>query len=162
MATGKYQEWITEEGLLLLEGWARDGLTDEQIAHNMGIVVRTLYTWKKTHEQILQALKKGKEVVDRMVENAFLKNAMGFEYEEQSVTNKGEIVTVRKYQPPNTTAQIFWMKNRMSDKYRDKQNVEHSGHLEHTHHIDLSKLSMEELEALEQIASKIKPQKEEQ
>lgn len=85
MAKGKYQEWIAEEGLLLIEGWARDGLTDEQIAHNMGIGVRTLYVWKDKYAQILQALKKGKEVVDRQVENALLKRALGYDFEETTI-----------------------------------------------------------------------------
>lgn len=85
MAKGKYQEWIAEEGLLLIEGWARDGLTDEQIAHNMGIGVRTLYVWKDKYAQILQALKRGKEVVDRQVENALLKRALGYEFEEKTM-----------------------------------------------------------------------------
>lgn len=46
MAKGKYEYWLTPEGLLKLEGWARDGLTDEQIAHNMGISRSTLNKWK--------------------------------------------------------------------------------------------------------------------
>ena len=84
MAKGKYQEWIADEGLLLIEGWARDGLTDEQIAHNMGIGVRTLYVWKDKYAQIMQALKRGKEVIDRQVENALLKRALGYQFEEQT------------------------------------------------------------------------------
>lgn len=127
VAKGKYQEWLTEEKLILLQGWARDGLTDEQIARNMGISVRTLYKWKKKYGQIGQALKKGKEVVDREVENALLRSALGYEYEEQALTNKGEVVTLRKYQPPNTTAAIFWLKNRKPQEWRDKQQVEHTG-----------------------------------
>lgn len=69
MAKGKYEEWLIEEGLTKMEGWARVGLTDEQIAYNMGISVRTLYVWKDKYPQIVHALKKGKEVVDRHVEN---------------------------------------------------------------------------------------------
>lgn len=65
---------MTEEGLLQLEAWARDGLTEEQIAHNMGIAYSTLKYWKNDHLAILAALKKGKEVVDIQVENALLKN----------------------------------------------------------------------------------------
>ena len=68
MAKGKYHDWITEEGLLLLEGWARDGLTDEQIAAKMGIVTSTLYDWKKRFSEISETLKRGKEIVDRQVE----------------------------------------------------------------------------------------------
>ena len=75
MARGRYQEWIVEEGLLKIEGWARDGLTDEQIAYNIGIHTSTLYEWRKKHPDISEALKRGKEVIDRQVENALLKRA---------------------------------------------------------------------------------------
>lgn len=84
MAKGKYQEWIADEGLLLIEGWARDGLTDEQIAYNMGINKATLYRWKDKYRDICDALKRGKEVIDRQVENALLKRALGYQFEEQT------------------------------------------------------------------------------
>ena len=61
-----------------IEGWARDGLTEDQIAHNMGIVRSTLSDWKTKHEDISNALKKGKEVVDRLVENALFKKTQGY------------------------------------------------------------------------------------
>lgn len=117
---GKYQEWLTPEGLIKLEGWARDGLTDEQISHNMGISRSTLNEWKNKYSDISDALKKGKEVVDRQVENALLKSALGFHYKEEMVTNQGEVVEVVKYEKPSTTAQIFWLKNRKPDVWRDK------------------------------------------
>ena len=82
MAKGKYQRWLEPDGLLLLEGWARDGLTNEQIAHNMGITAKTLYVWKSAYGEICEALKKGKEIVDIQVENALLKRALGYEYME--------------------------------------------------------------------------------
>ena len=104
MAKGKYEYWLTPEGLVLLEGWARDGLTDEQIAHNMGIATGTLYSWKKSHVEICEALKKGKEVVDFEVENALLQSALN----------------------GNITAQIFWLKNRRPDKWRDKPEEENA------------------------------------
>ena len=63
MAKGKYEQWLTAEGLLQLEAWARNGLTDEQIAKNMGVSVATLYNYKKVYLEILEALKKGKEVL---------------------------------------------------------------------------------------------------
>ena len=105
MAKGKWQEWIEPDGLLLLEGWARDGLTDEQIAHNMGIGARTLYEWKNAYPQIAQTLKKTKEVVDREVENALFKKAI-----------EGD-----------TTAMIFWLKNRRPNDWRDKRETALSG-----------------------------------
>ena len=132
-AKGKYEYWLTPEGLLLLEGWARDGLIDEQIAENMGIVPSTLYRWKNEHEEISEALKKGKEVVDRQVENALLKRALGYSYEEVTkeicenpATGNLEMKITKKVKKevvPDTTAQIFWLKNRRPDKWRDKHEV---------------------------------------
>ena len=133
MAKGKYQEWLTEDGLTKLEAWARDGLTDEQIAHNMGIHPSTLYDWQKKHPCISEALKKGKEVVDIEVENALLKNAVGFTetLNKVKVLNDGEIIKYEEetYYPPNTTAQIFWLKNRKPKEWRDKQEVSMTGEL---------------------------------
>ncbi|MEK4449922.1 helix-turn-helix domain-containing protein [Paenibacillus sp. FSL L8-0506] len=141
MAKGKYHEWLTPEGLALLEGWARDGLTDEQIADNMGIKRATLYEWKKRYPDISDTLKKGKEVIDRHVENALLKRALGYRYDE--VTREpgtvedeetGELKQVMvetkrvtKEVQGDTTAQIFWLKNRKPEQWRDKQDVQHSG-----------------------------------
>lgn len=127
MAKGKFEQWRTEEGLTLLEGWARDGLTDEDIAHNIGITAKTLYEWKKRYGEICEALKSGKEVIDRKVENALLKSALGYNYQEEVVTNQGEVVPIRKYEKPNTTALIFWLKNRNPKAWRDKQEVEQTG-----------------------------------
>lgn len=102
VAKGKYQKWLEPEGLQLLEGWARDGLIDEQIAKNMGISYSTLKEWKNKYSAISATLKKGKEVVDYEVENALLNSALA----------------------GNTTAQIFWLKNRRPDKWRDKPPVD--------------------------------------
>lgn len=137
---GKYGAWIAPEGLLKIQGWARDGLSDKQIAHNIGITQTTLYEWQKRFPELSEALKKGKEVVDREVENALLKRAMGYEYTEvtqEPVKNKdtGEVqmrVTKRvtKQIVPDVTAQIFWLKNRKPDEFRDKRDVELSGHVD--------------------------------
>jgi hypothetical protein len=124
MANGKYEYWLTPDGLLLLEAWARDGLTDEQIAHNMGVSTKTLFNWKSTHLPILHALKKGKEIVDIQVENALFKRAIGYEYEEVktiiSEKDGKRVEVVKKQMPPDTTAQIFWLKNRKPSTWRDK------------------------------------------
>lgn len=130
MAKGKYQEWIEPEGLLKIEGWARDGLTDDQIANNIGISVSCLNNWKNKYVEILESLKRGKEVVDRQVENALLKRALGYEYTETTREYIPELAEmhvtkeVTKQVVPDTTAQIFWLKNRKSDKWRDKQEYE--------------------------------------
>ena len=128
MAKGKYEYWITPEGLLKIEGWARDGLTDEQIAENAGINPATLYVWKKKYPEISETLKRGKEVVDRQVENALLKRALGYEYEEVKEKFEGNVMTERtvtkKEVVPDVTAQIFWLKNRKREAWADRQNVE--------------------------------------
>lgn len=96
MAKSKWEQ--VKDKLILVEGWARDGLTDEQIADNLGISKDTFYSYKKKYSDFSDALKKGKEVVDYEVENALLQNALN----------------------GNITAQIFWLKNRKPDKWKDK------------------------------------------
>lgn len=123
MAKGKYQRWLLPEGLTLLEGWARDGLVDAQIAHNMGVSTTTLYDWKNRFPSISEALKKGKEVVDYQVENALLKRALGYEYTEVMVEESDEGTKRRetvKQVAPDVTAQIYWLKNRRPGRWRDR------------------------------------------
>ena len=119
----KINDWLENDKLILLEGWARGGLTDEQIAKNMGIAPSTLYEWKKKSKEFSESLKKGKEVVDFEVENALLKRALGYEYEEETYENGILTKKVKKHVPPDTTAQIFWLKNRQVKKWRDKVEI---------------------------------------
>lgn len=136
-ARGKYAEWITDEGLIKIEGWARDGLTNEQIAHNIGVARKTLQDWVSKYSDISDALKRGKEVVDRQVENALLKRALGYQYDEvtreivfDEISQKDELTVtkiVTKEVAPDTTAQIFWLKNRKPNEWRDRKDIEHSG-----------------------------------
>lgn len=129
-------EW--RDKLHVIEGWARDGLTDAQIADNMGIAAGTLYEYKKRYPEFASVLKKGKEVVDFHVENALLKRALGYEYEETEaiVTDAGSesgtkrIKRVKKHMAPDVTAQIFWLKNRKPNEWREKKTTEHTGEVE--------------------------------
>lgn len=123
MALSKINEWLEKDKLILLEGWARDGLTDEQIAKNMGIAPSTFYEWKKKSKEFSETLKKGKEVVDFEVENALLKRALGYEYEEETYENGILIKKVKKQVAPDTTAMIFWLKNRKKEQWREKVEV---------------------------------------
>ena len=139
MAKGKYEQWLTEEGLLQLEAWARNGLTDKQIANNIGITEQTLNNWKKSYPSFFESLKKGKEVVDIQVENALLKRALGYSYTETTKerqfnpqTGEYEMTvtkTVQKEVVGDTTAQIFWLKNRRPDLWRDRKDVSVEGSL---------------------------------
>ena len=126
MAKGKYQRWLTSEGLTLLEGWARDGLTDDQIAKNCGVSRSTLAQWKISFPDISDALKKGKEIVDYEVENALLKRALGYETQEKrmetSMKDGIKTVIIKKQVPADPTAAIFWLKNRRPDKWRDRRD----------------------------------------
>ncbi len=144
MARGKYQEWTSQEGLVKLEGWARDGFTDEQIAGNAGINPATLYVWKQKYPEISEALKRGKEIVDRQVENALLKRALGYRYDEVTLENGVETKRVTKEVAPDVTAQIFWLKNRKPEAWRDKQNLEVSGAVNNP----FAELTTEELKKL--------------
>lgn len=132
MAKSKWEE--VKSKLILVEGWAREGLTDEQIANNLGINVATLYRYKNQHSEFCESLKKGKEVVDFEVENALLKRALGYNYTEKTYETSynetlGEYVKtltkeVTKQVAPDTTALIFWLKNRKPEKWRDKIDLE--------------------------------------
>lgn len=188
MAKGKYEYWLTPDGLLCLEAYARDGLTDEQIAKNLNITPSTLYDWKKKYPEISEALKSGKEVVDIQVENALFKRAVGYTYNEdkyisvpmdeaeyfekldeymnhykyehpeatdselilarEQFPKTKEILAERKVKelPPDTVAQIFWLKNRKPEQWRDKQNVELSGRLDTSNPYEA--LTTEELKKL--------------
>ena len=131
MAKSKVEYWLTNEGLTLLEGWARDGLIDEQIAKNIGIRRQTLYTWKNKYSDINDALKKGKEIVDVEVENALLKRAMGYDVEikEEKLDRDGFVHELKRtiHVAGDVTAQIYWLKNRLPDKWREKQKEKDDG-----------------------------------
>jgi len=128
---GRYEEWLTEDGLTRLTGWARDGLTNIQIAQNIGVGERTFSEWVTRFPAISAALKKGKEPVDIQVENALLRRALGYDYEE-TITEvedlgggrtKKHVRKVTKHVPADTTAQIFWLKNRKPKQWREKMEA---------------------------------------
>lgn len=157
MAIGKYQKWLEKDNLVLLEGWARDGLTDEQIANNIGISRKTLSQWKNKYSDIGNALKKGKEVIDFEVENALLKRALGYEYEETNtiveMTPTGEkkqrVEKRKRIMAPDVGAISFWLKNRMPEKYRKMSKEFQNKTIAETEKllsdIDLNKLKVETL-----------------
>lgn len=114
--------------MLAIEGWARDGLNDKQIAANTGVNEFTFSRWKTQYPQLAQAIKKGRMPVDVQVENALLKRALGFDYEEVTTeivnlpdgTQRKHIKKVTKMVVPDTVAAIFWLKNRKPIQWRDR------------------------------------------
>lgn len=131
MASKKQLEWSQPEKLILLEGWAKDGLSQAQIAKNMGIGLSTFKEWINQNQTISASLKKGKEVADYEVENALYKTAIGFWTEETTIEkmlddSSGKMIvvrekTVKKFVPGNAVAQKFWLTNRTLDKWKDKR-----------------------------------------
>ncbi|KAK9679491.1 HNH endonuclease [Popillia japonica] len=119
----------------MIAEWAELGLTDEQIAGNIGISRSTLAQWKINFSDIADTLKANKEVADSVVENALYKNAIGYEYNEvtqERSPESGEMVVtkiVTKQATPNTSAQIFWLKNRQPDVWRDRKEVAMDGEM---------------------------------
>ena len=121
--------------------WARDGLTDEQIAENLDISVASFYNYKNEHLEFLESLKKGKEIADYEVENALFKKALGYNAKVKKAfkvkevlyengkrlkeTERIEYAEDEVHIPADTTAQIFWLKNRKPNTWRDKQELEH-------------------------------------
>lgn len=148
MAKSKAEKWLEPDGLLRIEGWARDGLTEEQIAKNMGVSRSTLSDYKVKYPDILRAIKNSKEVADREVENALFNKATGYtvklkkpmkvrhvEYDEQTGRKIAEYERIEYIEeevhvPADTTAQIFWLKNRKSNEWRDKVTVTDESSLE--------------------------------
>ena len=125
MNNGKWNDFNTKENMIRVEGWARQGLTDLQIAEKIGISVSTFYNWRRDHEEFDAIVKRGKEVIDFEVEQALLKKALGYTYDEEVHENDGSGLRLTKvttkHVPGDTTAQIYWLKNRMPGLWRDTQ-----------------------------------------
>lgn len=142
METGRPTDYKSEyakqaEKLCLL------GATDEDIADFFGVSARTIYRWKNVHEEFCQSLKVGKEKADDLVERSLYQRALGYVHDEDKIFNDNGspmIVPTKKYYPPDTTAAIFWLKNRRKEQWRDKHEVEHSGGLSVTLESDVEDL----------------------
>ena len=136
MAKGKFDRWITPEGLTTIRDWKRQGMTDEAMASRMRISPATLYEWQKRFPEISEAVKKGREVVVGEVVDAMQRKAVGYSYEEvtrerarDAEGNPTMIITksVTKHIPADTTAGIFLLKNLDPEHWRDKKEVQLSG-----------------------------------
>lgn len=132
----KYKTQIKPK-LALIEAWARNGLTDADIAKNLDIAESTLYGYKKKHSEFLEALKRGKDDADLIVENSLYKRANGYSYEEVTYerlpkkVKNGKIIyelvatkKVKKEVPADPASMFFWLKNRKPKIWRDKPDGE--------------------------------------
>lgn len=129
VAASKWPE--VAERLELVEGWARNGCTDAEIAANLGIALSTFYAYKVEHSEFSEALKRNKELADLQVEGALFRRALGYRYDEETfaTVTDGEtgeerqvlVKRVTKEAPPDVTAQIFWLKNRKPQEWRERR-----------------------------------------
>lgn len=128
---GNYVDWLTEDGLNIVRGWARDGYSDIQLSKNIGISQSTFYEWKNRFPEFSEAIKKGRAPVVVELEDALYKAGLGFEYKEvvEEITRTGEgddAVEIKhrrevtRYSQPNVTALIFALKNLKKHKFKDR------------------------------------------
>jgi DNA-binding NarL/FixJ family response regulator len=119
-----------QEFIAQAEKLCKLGATDMEMADFFEVEVRTLYRWKAENEEFCQALKVGKEEADDRVERSLYARANGYEHDEvdiRVVANAIVQTTIRKYYPPDTTAAIFWLKNRKQGEWREMKAVELTG-----------------------------------
>jgi transposase-like protein len=154
--SNKWEQLEMAHKLDIVEGWARDGATDKEMMEALGISNQTFYNWKRLHPEFAEALRKGKEIIDRQVETALFKRATGYQYDEvtRQLAEKYnpetgeteemliEVKRVTKEVPADTTAAIFWLKNRKPEQWKDKKQID--ANLTHN---NLDYMSDEELEA---------------
>lgn len=127
-----------------IAGWCRDGFTDKQISQKLGVAESTFLKYKAFKTELINALKINKYVADLNVENCLYKRAIGYEYTEETTEyylngkklrdgddkakpDKVHKKKIKKFMPPDVTAQIFWLKNREPDRWRDKKRMELTG-----------------------------------
>lgn len=103
------------------------GATDKELADFFGVSEATLNTWKNQFPEFLESLKAGKEIADAQVAEKLFQRAMGYSHPDShicTIQNQVVITPIVKHYPPDTTAAIFWLKNRRSDLWRDKTERE--------------------------------------
>lgn len=114
---------------------ARLGATDADLAHFFDVTEQTINNWKTAHPDFFESLKGAKDSLDAQVEQSLFRRAMGWEHDAVKIitvadgNNNGshvEQVPYVEHYPGETTAQIFWLKNRQPQRWRDKQELEHS------------------------------------
>lgn len=104
------------------------GATDIEVADFFEVDVRTIYRWKHTHSEFCQALNAGKELADKRVENSLYQKAVGYEQDAVKIfmpggAEKPVYAPYREKIAPDTTAAIFWLKNRQPGRWREKLEI---------------------------------------
>lgn len=124
----KVDYWLSDDGLMLIQSWSRDGLTLDEIQNKIGISHETLRKWRQRYPELEEAMSKGREFVDYKVENALLKAALGYTKKSIKVTLGKKIINGETFQVlkettteevgPNVTACMAWLNNRKHDQWK--------------------------------------------
>lgn len=128
----------TPENLKMVQMLAKLGATNLEMAEALNVSLSTLKLWMVQHEEFSAAVKIGKESADDRVAESLYQRAMGYSHPEVDIrVIDGAIVEtpVIKHYAPDTTAAIFWLKNRRPQEWRDKQEIEHTGEVTMTNRI---------------------------
>lgn len=124
------------------------GATDDDMANFFGVSKQTLNKWKKDYPEFLDSLKKGKAIADSNVASKLYNRAIGYDFEETHTVRKNGLVVgekhIKKHQPADTTAAIFWLKNRQPQLWRDRKELQIGNNLGD----DLESMTDEELKAI--------------
>jgi hypothetical protein len=122
----KYKPEFAEQAAKL----CKLGATDAQLADFFEVSVSTVNLWKCEHPEFSESIKVPKQEADERVEQSLYRRALGYEHDEVDIRVVGgelRLTPIRKYYPPDSTAMIFWLKNRRPTEWRDKQEIEHKG-----------------------------------
>ena len=120
----KYKPEFENQALVLAE----KGFTDNEVAKVFGVCGDTIQNWKKQFPQFFESLKKGKEIADQKVVQSLYQKALGYSHPEIHISvDKGKVTktNIIKHYAPDTTACIFWLKNRDKENWRDRQEIKH-------------------------------------
>lgn len=149
-----------DEYYIQVEKLCKLGATDKEIAEFFDVDEATINRWKIDHIEFCESIKKGKTLADAEVASKLYHRATGYEHPETDIrVLEGQITKteITKHYPPDTTAAIFWLKNRQPQTWRDKVTQEITGKdggaIKVDSKQDLSSLSDEELELYERLAT---------
>lgn len=137
MAGGRPTKY-TPENLSMVRMLAKLGATNQEMAEALNVTLSTFHLWRNTHEEFSDAIKVGKDAADDRVAESLYQRAMGYSHPELDIrVIDGAIVETQviKHYAPDTTAAIFWLKNRRPQEWRDKQEIEHTGEVSLTNRI---------------------------
>ena len=137
----EYRDEFSVQALKL----CRLGATDKELADFFGVNEDTVNEWKKVHPAFSESLKEGKGLADAEVADKLFKRATGYEHEAVKISatpdGREHVTRYTERYPPDTTAAIFWLKNRRPDLWRDKTDINHGGQADNPMQVLMNQLT---------------------